>query len=97
MNAKKLQEFADHLAEEPDQDYKDEWERGYDAGLMFAGRELRKLLAAGGPTEADVDREALRIVNLGRILNPVKMLDSLNPASQAHYRVMARQILRGDL
>lgn len=44
MNIQKIHEFAARLAEEPDPDYKDEWERGYDAGQMAAGRELKKLL-----------------------------------------------------
>jgi len=39
-----IEELADYLCTEQDPDYKDEWELGFDAGRMAAGRELQKLL-----------------------------------------------------
>ena len=39
-----IHELADRLTIETDPDYKDDWERGYEAGLMAAGRRLKKLL-----------------------------------------------------
>jgi len=41
---KAIEKLANELCTEPDPDYKDEWERGYDAGRMSAGQELQKLL-----------------------------------------------------
>lgn len=41
----KFHELASRLSTEPGPDYKDEWERGYDAGQMAAGRELLKIIA----------------------------------------------------
>jgi len=41
---KAIENLANELCTEQDPDYKDEWERGYDAGRMAAGRELKKLL-----------------------------------------------------
>ena len=93
MNINQLRNLADRLAEEPDPDYKDEWERGYDAGQMAAGRELQALLNAGEPGEASIDREALRIANADRQYGQLRFLGSLNPDSQAHYRTLARQNL----
>ena len=89
--ASRLRALADELAAEPDQDYKDEWERGFDAGQMAAGRELQKLLLSGEPTVADIDREALRIANSARYNeNRVLFLDTLNPQAQDLYRSLAR-------
>jgi len=39
-----IEELADRFSAEQDSNYKDEWERGFDAGRMSAGRELKKLL-----------------------------------------------------
>lgn len=47
VSVKKLRALAEELAAEPDQDYKDEWERGFDAGQMAAGKELTSLLKEG--------------------------------------------------
>jgi len=90
---KSIENLANELCTEPDPDYKDEWERGYDAGRMAVGRELKKLLESGRPTEANIDREALRIANADRHYGQLRLLGSLNPDSQAHYRTLARQNL----
>lgn len=39
-----IKALAKQLTIEPDPDWKDEWERGFDAGWMAAGRELLKAL-----------------------------------------------------
>jgi hypothetical protein len=41
-----IRRLADKLATEPDPNYKDEWEHGYDAGQVAAGRAIKKLLEA---------------------------------------------------
>lgn len=42
MNA--IEHLADKLIEEQDQRWKDEWERGYDAGRLSAGQDLKKAI-----------------------------------------------------
>jgi len=50
-----------------------------------------RLGAEPDPTEADIDREALRIVNLARYKsNQVNILHTLSPIAQEHYREIAR-------
>jgi major membrane immunogen (membrane-anchored lipoprotein) len=44
IDAWQVRELADQLVEEKDPDYKDEWERGHDAGMVAAGRALHRLL-----------------------------------------------------
>lgn len=43
-----LQALAENLSTEQDPNYKEEWERGYDSGMMAAGRLLKDVLAAAG-------------------------------------------------
>jgi hypothetical protein len=43
--------LASDLTESADPDYKDEWEKGYDAGREAAGRELVELLQRMGFSE----------------------------------------------
>ncbi|MGK3708670.1 hypothetical protein [Arthrobacter sp. IK3] len=42
----RLQELAATLTAEKDPDYKDNWERGHDAGMIAAGRLLQDILSA---------------------------------------------------
>jgi hypothetical protein len=47
MNA--IERLAGELLEEQDPRWKDEWERGYDAGRLTAGRELKAAIESTGP------------------------------------------------